>query len=131
MSETGPDTCYICPHPGLRCALALSVWQLHGGCCDDRRLDEDAASGKHGNCAEVLAAIARSRSSPLTSQLCEPARLEGLMKRAIVPPPDTPSVQVRSKSCRHMTLVLSPCHPRLWLRYATIFVGTRGLSCHL
>ncbi len=56
--------------------------------------------GRHGNCAEVLAAIARSRASPLTSQLCEPERLEGLMRRAIVPPPDTPSVQVPSHTHR-------------------------------
>ena len=64
------------------------------------RLDADAAAGRHGNCAEVLAAIARSRASPLTSQLCEPERLEGLMRRAIVPPPDTPSVQVSSHTSR-------------------------------
>ena len=83
--------------PGNCTNVSASLcWQLHEGCGHCRRLDEDAAAGKHGNCAEVLAAIARSRSSPLTSQLCEPARLEGLMKRAIVPPPDTPSVQVCS-----------------------------------
>ena len=71
-------------------------------CC---RLDADAAAGRHGNCAEVLAAIARSRASPLTSQLCEPERLEGLMRRAIVPPPDTPSVQVFSYTHRFVLYV--------------------------
>ena len=67
-------------------------------CAPWHRLDEDAAAGRHGNCAEVLAAIARSRASPLTSQLCEPQRLEGLMRRAIVAPPAMPSVQVSAHS---------------------------------
>ncbi|KAK9917462.1 hypothetical protein WJX75_004564 [Coccomyxa subellipsoidea] len=57
------------------------------------RLDEDGKTGAHGNVAEVLAAIARSRSSPLTRQLCEPSNLNSLISRAVVPPPKTPSVQ--------------------------------------
>lgn len=59
------------------------------------RLDEDGKTGAHGNVAEVLAAIARSRSSPLTRQLCEPSNLNSLISRAVVPPPKTPSVQVQ------------------------------------
>lgn len=64
-----------------------------------RRLDEDARTGAHGNVAEVLAAIARSRSSPLTGQLCEPSNLESLISRAVVPPPQAPSVQVCMVPC--------------------------------
>ena len=66
------------------------------GCC---RLEEDVKVGAHGNVAEVLAAIARSRSSPLTRQLCDPSNLSILISKAVVPPPQTPSVQVHMSAC--------------------------------
>jgi hypothetical protein len=60
-----------------------------------RRLDEGAASG---NAAEVLAAIARSHSSPFTAPLCGAEALQTLISRIIVTPPTRPSVQVQGSS---------------------------------
>jgi hypothetical protein len=56
------------------------------------RLEEDAAKGVHGNVGEVMAAIARSRNSPLTSQLCQPENLNRLLQLAIAQPADALSV---------------------------------------
>lgn len=67
-------------------------------------MEEDAKRGVHGNVAEVLAAIARSRSSPLTSQLCQPDNLNRLLRLAIVPPPETPCVQVWHPISAHMIM---------------------------
>ena len=102
------DCCYIlvltaAAGPPCRQQRALHTWK-HGRsrdklptrlCCPPlvRRLGEGTASG---NVAEVLAAIARARSSPLTSPLCGAEALQALIARIIVPPPGRPSVQARS-----------------------------------